>query len=238
MYRIFKLNEAEDDEEIIDNIEDTEEANEELQDTVADEENQEENPVEEDNLLDNQLNELRDVLVDLDLNLYRIASKEDPNNVIYIVGKVAENSNDVLMLVDNKPEEINNEIELDTPIADDIKTDEVLEDDEEVTEPTEEDTIEDTIEDENRFDFVVLPKSFDEINKLNPRYGEDLTPDHEAIMDYLMNCLIEVNPEAAEELQNQDEEVPEEVADDNSIETPINVDVDEDLGEEDLEDED
>lgn len=238
MYRIFKLNEAEDDEEIIDNIEDTEEANEELQDTIADEENQEENPVEEDNLLDNQLNELRDVLVDLDLNLYRIASKEDPNNVIYIVGKVAENSNDVLMLVDNKPEEINNEIELDTPIADDIKTDEVLEDDEEVTEPTEEDTIEDTIEDENRFDFVVLPKSFDEINKLNPRYGEDLTPDHEAIMDYLMNCLIEVNPEAAEELQNQDEEVPEEVADDNSIETPINVDVDEDLGEEDLEDED
>ena len=234
MYRIFKLNEAEDDEEIIDNIEDTEEANEELQDTVADEENQEENPVEENNLLDNQLNELRDVLVDLDLNLYRIASKEDPNNVIYIIGKVAENSNDVLMLVDNKPEEINNEIELDTPIADDIKTDEVLEDDEEVTEPTEEDTT----EDENRFDFVVLPKSFDEINKLNPRYGEDLTPDHEAIMDYLMNCLIEVNPEAAEELQNQDEEVPEEVADDNSIETPIDIDVDENIGEEDLEDED
>lgn len=234
MYRIFKLNEAEDDEEIIDNIEDTEEANEELQDTVADEENQEENPVEEDNLLDNQLNELRDVLVDLDLNLYRIASKEDPNNVIYIIGKVAENSNDVLMLVDNKPEEINNEVELDTPIADDIKTDEVLEDDEEVTEPTEEDTI----EDENRFDFVVLPKSFDEINKLNPRYGEDLTPDHEAIMDYLMNCLIEVNPEAAEELQNQDEDTPEEIADDNSLETPIDIDVDEDIGEEDLEDED
>lgn len=234
MYRIFKLNEAEDDEEIIDNIEDTEEANEELQDTVADEENQEENPVEEDNLLDNQLNELRDVLVDLDLNLYRIASKEDPNNVIYIIGKVAENSNDVLMLVDNKLEEINNEIELDTPIADDIKTDEVLEDDEEVTEPTEEDTT----EDENRFDFVVLPKSFDEINKLNPRYGEDLTPDHEAIMDYLMNCLIEVNPEAAEELQNQDEDTPEEIADDNSLETPIDIDVDEDIGEEDLEDED
>lgn len=233
MYRIFKLNEAEDDEEIIDNIKDTEEANEELQDTVADEENQEENPVEEDNLLDNQLNELRDVLVDLDLNLYRIASKEDPNNVIYIIGKVAENSNDVLMLVDNKPEEINNEIELDTPIADDIKTDEVLEDGEEVTKPTE-----DTTEDENRFDFVVLPKSFDEINKLNPRYGEDLTPDHEAIMDYLMNCLIEVNPEAAEELQNQDENTPEEIADDNSLETPIDIDVDEDIGEEDLEDED
>ena len=234
MYRIFRLNEAEDDEEIIDNIEDTEEANEELQDTIADEENQEENPVEENNLLDNQLNELRDVLVDLDLNLYRIASKEDPNNVIYIIGKVAENSNDVLMLVDNKPEEINNEIELDTPIADDIKTDEVLEDDEEVTEPTEEDTT----EDENRFDFVVLPKSFDEINKLNPRYGEDLTPDHEAIMDYLMNCLIEVNPEAAEELQNQDEDTPEEIADDNSLEAPVDIDVDEDIGEEDLEDED
>ena len=77
------------------------------------------------------------------------------------------------------------------------------------------------------FDFIVLPKSFDEINKLNPRYGEDITPDHEAIMDYLMNCLIEINPEAAEELQAEDNEdlpIPTE-----DIEIP---------GEEDLEDED
>lgn len=227
MYRIFKLNEAaEDEEEILDNIEDTEEANEELQDTIDDEENQEENPVEEDSVLDDQLNELRDVLVDLDLNLYRIASKENSNNVIYIIGKVAENSEDVLMLVDNKPEEINNDVEIEKPIAQDIK--EESEEDEELDNET---------EDENRFDFVVLPKSFDEINKLNPRYGEELNPDHEAIMDYLMNCLIEINPEAAEELQNK-EENPEDIADENSIETPIDIDIDEELGEEDLKDED
>lgn len=232
MYRIFKLNEAaEDEEEILDNIEDTEEANEELQDTIDDEENQEENPVEEDSVLDDQLNELRDVLVDLDLNLYRIASKENSNNVIYIIGKVAENSEDVLMLVDNKPEEINNDVEIEKPIAQDIK-----EESDEV-DNVEDVEIETDDEDENRFDFVVLPKSFDEINKLNPRYGEELNPDHEAIMDYLMNCLIEINPEAAEELQNK-EENSEDIADENSIETPIDIDIDEELGEEDLKDED
>lgn len=201
------LQEAAEDEvqEDIDNLE----ANEELQDTVDSEENQDENPVKEDSVLDTQLNELREVLVDLDLNLYRIASKEDTNNVIYIIGKVAEDNNDTLMLIDNKPENINKD------------------DDNTSSEPIKEvsdDTEDHKSELENRFDFIVLPKSFEEINKLSPRYGKDLTPDHDAIMEYLMNCLIEINPEATEELQKEEpiEELPTE---------PIE-------GEEDLKDED
>lgn len=204
------LQEAAEDEiqEDIDNLE----ANEELQDTVDSEENQDENPVKEDSVLDTQLNELREVLVDLDLNLYRIASKEDTNNVIYIIGKVAEDNNDTLMLIDNKPENINKD--------DDNTSSEPIK---EVSDDTT-DTEDHKSELENRFDFIVLPKSFEEINKLSPRYGKDLTPDHDAIMEYLMNCLIEINPEAAEELQKEEpiEELPTE---------PIE-------GEEDLKDED
>lgn len=223
------LQEAEEDE--IPETEDTEEK-EEIEDTIDSEENQEENPVEEETELDRELNELREVLVDLDLNLYQITSKEDKNNTIYIIGKVAEDSNDTLMLVDNKPEEINN----DTPEGiEPIGDTEVPVENDEV--PMEEQSEEDKKSElEQRFDFVVLPRTFDEINKLNPRYGEDITPDHEAIMQYLMNCLIETNPEAAEELQKPEE--PEETpikepgkSEEELPEEPIE-------GEEDLKDED
>lgn len=195
------------------NLTEDEEDQEEMEDIVDSEEDQEENPIEEQTTLDTQLNELREILVDLDLNLYQIISKENKNNIIYIIGKVADNSNDILMLVDTKPEEINNEIEPEEPLIDKVELDDSEEP--EVEKPKEE-------KDEQRFDFVVLPKVFDEINKLNPRYGDDLNPDHEAIIDYLMNCLVEINPEAAEELQKEKEEIPTE-------EIP---------GEEDLEDED
>lgn len=216
------LTEDEDDlEKVEDKVEDNLEAQENLEDTIDSEENQEENPVEEETDLDKQLNELRDILIDLDLNLYQITSKDDLNNSIYIIGKVADNSDDVLMLVDTKPEEINNDIELEEPIINDIE-----EDDEEI-EPSEEKE-DNKSELEQRFDFVTLPKSFEEINKLNPRYGADLTPDHEAIVEYLMNCLIEINPEAAEELQK--EEPSEEIAEPTEIEDEIDV-------EEELEDE-
>ena len=194
------------------NLTEDEEDQEEIEDIVDSEEDQEENPIEEQTTLDTQLDELREILVDLDLNLYQIISKEDKNNIIYIIGKVADNSNDILMLVDTKPEEINNEIEPEEPLIDKVELDDSEEP--EVEEPEE--------KDEQRFDFVVLPKVFDEINKLNPRYGDDLNPDHEAIIDYLMNCLVEINPEAAEELQKEKEEISTE-------EIP---------GEEDLEDED
>lgn len=217
----------EDEEELLQDIEDTEE---EIEDTLNSEEDQEENPVEEDeSTLDTQLDELRDILVDLDLNLYQVASKENPNNVIYIVGKVAENSNDVLMLIDTKPEELN-EPEEENPIIDDVETDEVIEDSEVPEEkPEEEET-----ENEERYDFIKIPASFDEINKLSPRYGEEITPDHESLVEYLMNCLIEVNPEAAEELQS--EETPEEVTDLPGDTEDINLDIDID-GEEDKDNE-
>lgn len=179
-------------------------AQEDLDDVVDDEENQTENPVEEKSELDKDLDELREVLVDLDLSLYRISSKEDPNNVIYIIGKVAENSNDTLMLIDTKPEEPKEDEAL-KPIADKVVNDEESDEDDEESDEDKKEEL------KSRFDFIVLPKSFDEINKLNPRYGEDITPDHEAIMDYLMNCLIEENPKAAEELQKDDTENLEDV---------------------------
>ena len=242
MYRILKLNESEkltediekDKEEAAEQVQDDIDANEELEDIIDSEENQEENPIEEESELDKKLDELREVLVDLDLNLYRVASKEDLNNVIYIIGKVAEETNDTLMLIDTKPQEpMENDIDLEEPIIDNIEVEESEEDgedkedkeDKEVEVTSNEEVLETP---EQRFDFVVLPKSFDEINKLNPRYGEDITPDHEAIMDYLMNCLIEINPEAAEEIQ----------ADKETEDLPIPDENLEISGEEDLEDED
>ena len=38
--------------------------------------------------LDNELSELRDILPDIDLNLYQIISKENPNDIFYIIGKI------------------------------------------------------------------------------------------------------------------------------------------------------
>ena len=342
------LTEAEDDEEledIKDDVKEDLENQEELEDTIDSEEDQEENPVEEESELDTKLNELRDILVDLDLNLYQITDKEDLNNSVYIIGKVAEDSDDVLMLVDTKPEEVNSEeVPEEEPIIDKIDTDNDLEEsalkeskenkltweqfeeamtnaskegknikgvivfkpesfDKEYSEESrsyevssdnkywdgsklgsslfgycldgtdqgarldwymkavpedglgkrwivdycylEDDTIneaedieipKETEEDEHkteleqRFDFVKLPNSFEELNKLNPRYGEELTPDHESIVEYLMNCLIEKNPEAAEELQNN-EETPIESNEDIDLNIDIN-------GEEDLNNED
>ena len=213
MYRILKLTEAED--ETLDNIKDTAEAKEDLDSIIDQEQNQDENPAETDDLLDQQLDESRDILVDLDLNLYRIADKEDINNPIYIIGKVADNSSDTLMLVDTKPVEDTEDIEK-TPLADEIT----------------EDSTESDISD--RFDFVTLPLSFAEINKLNPRWGEGLTPNHEDIVEYLMNCLIEKDPKAAEELKDDedDQEVPQD------LDNIDNIPAEENDREEDLDNED
>lgn len=222
MYRILKLTEAED--KTLDNIEDTAEAKEDLDSIIDQEQNQDENPAETDDLLDQQLDELREILVDLDLNLYRIADKEDINNPIYIIGKVADNSSDTLMLVDTKPVEDTEDIEK-TPLAD-----EITEDSTESDEPTE--NTESDISD--RFDFVTLPLSFAEINKLNPRWGEGLTPNHEDIVEYLMNCLIEKDPKAAEELKDDedDQEVPQD------LDNIDNIPAEENDREEDLDNED
>lgn len=219
-----KLTEDSDEEEIEQNIEDTAEAKEDLDSIIDQEQNQDENPAEIDDLLDQQLDELREILVDLDLNLYRIADKEDINNPIYIIGKVADNSSDTLMLVDTKPVEDTEDIEK-TPLAD-----EITEDSTESDEPTE--NTESDISD--RFDFVTLPLSFAEINKLNPRWGEGLTPNHEDIVEYLMNCLIEKDPKAAEELKDDedDQEVPQD------LDNIDNIPAEENDREEDLDNED
>lgn len=229
------LTEADEDEEELEDIQDDVkedlENQKELEDTIDSEEDQEENPVEEESELDTQLNELRDILVDLDLKLYQITDKEDLNNSVYIIGKVADDSNDVLMLVDTKPEEVNSEeIPDEEPIINNVDVDTDIEEDEEVeVEDTEKET-----ELEQRFDFVKLPNSFEEVNKLNPRYGEGLTPDHEAITEYLMNCLVEMNPEAAEELQKEEE--PEETPmEEPDYDVDLGIDIE---GEEDLDSED
>lgn len=180
--------------------EDLEDAREDAEDTIDSEVDQEENPVNEESELDKDLDELREILPDLDLKLYRIASKEDSNNVIYIIGKVSDNNDNVLMLVDKNTDSQENKPE-DKPLSSNIDNKDKKE-----KEPDNEPDVPDNTENKDRFDFVKLPQSFNEINKLNPRYGEDLTPDHQAIMDYLMNCLIEINPDAAEELQQEEPE--------------------------------
>lgn len=168
---------------------------------------------EENSTLDKQLDELRDILPDLDLNLYQVTSKENPNSSFYFIGKVADDSNKVLMLVDNKPVENDDE---NLPI-------EVEEDDSNI-EPVDGDETSEDEEEDNRFDFVIVPDKFDDFTKLNPRYGDELNPDHDAIMDYLMKCLVEVNPEKAQELNQDDAE---------DIDTDVNIDMPENLEDED-----
>lgn len=168
---------------------------------------------EENSTLDKQLDELRDILPDLDLNLYQVTSKENPNSSFYFIGKVADDSNKVLMLVDNKPVENDDE---NLPI-------EVEEDDSNIELVDGDETSKDEEED-NRFDFVIVPDKFDDFTKLNPRYGDELNPDHDAVMDYLMKCLVEVNPEKAQELNQDDAE---------DIDTDVNIDMPENLEDED-----
>lgn len=169
---------------------------------------------EENSTLDKQLDELRDILPDLDLNLYQVTSKENPNSSFYFIGKVADDSNKVLMLVDNKPVENDDE---NLPI-------EVEEDDDSNIEPVENDETSEDEEEDNRFDFVIVPDKFDDFTKLNPRYGDELNPDHDAVMDYLMKCLVEVNPEKAQDLNQDDAE---------DVDTDVNIDIPENLEDED-----
>lgn len=200
-----KLTEAPIDDEIQDELEDQseekekqediEDAEENQEETVDSEENQEENPVEEESLLDTQLDEIRDILIDLDdIRLYKIVSQD--KDEFYILGKVSDNSDDVEMLVDTQPIDFEGKEETDEEITpEEIK---------------------------QKFQFVTLPLQYDQIKDMNPKYGEDLETNHEEIMNYLMNLLIEQNPEAAEEHKTENkvnieepvddyEEIPEEI---------------------------
>lgn len=213
------LVEAEDDEEELEDIEKAEETEEDLEDTVDSEEDQEENPVEEESTLDQQLDEIREVLVDLDLRLYKIMNNEEE---FYIIGRLDPISNQVEMLVDTQPADtMNVNIEPDGSET----AEKTLKDSEETNLPDKD------IDIATRFDYIKLPVKFEQIKDMFPRYGEDLTPDHEAIMEYLMNLLIEQNPRAAKE---RAEETPEEeVAIDDEV-----VAQEEIPGEEEIEDED
>lgn len=156
---------------------------------------------EESNSLDNQLADLREVLPDLDLNLYQVIDKEDTNKVFYFIGKVAEDSDDLLMLIDNNPSnDIDEPSNIDNKLPEDEDVDEEindLEDDTEIqNQPLEDES------NEERFDFIKVPLKYEDFITLNPRYGNDINPDHEAIMEYLMKCLVEENPERAEELSD------------------------------------
>lgn len=195
-----KLNESDEEKEELEDIEQAEETEEDLEDTVDSEEGQEENPVEEESTLDQQLDEIREVLVDLDLRLYKIMNNEEE---FYIIGRLDPMSNQVEMLVDTQPADtMNVSIEPDGSET----AEQTLKDSEETNLPDKD------IDIATRFDYIKLPTKFEQIKDMFPRYGEDLTPDHEAIMEYLMNLLIEQNPRAAkeraEEQEDNDEEIP------------------------------
>lgn len=187
-----KLTEAPIDDEIQDELEDQseeEEKEEEIEDakenqeeTIDSEEDQEENPIEEESLLDTQLDELRDILVDLDdIRLYKIVSQD--YDEFYILGKVSDNSDDVEMLVDTQPINFEGKEDSNEEInPEDLK---------------------------QKFQFVTLPLQFDQIKDMNPKYGEDLEPNHDEIVSYLMNLLVEQNPEAAEEHKEDKVEIKE-----------------------------
>lgn len=194
------LAESDEEKEELEDIEQAEETEEDLEDTVDSEEDQEENPVEEESTLDKQLDEIREVLVDLDLRLYKIMNNEEE---FYIIGRLDPISNQVEMLVDTQPADtMNVNIEPDGSET----AEQTLKDSEETNLPDKD------IDIATRFDYIKLPVKFEQIKDMFPRYGEGLTPDHEAIMEYLMNLLIEQNPRAAkeraEEQEDNDEEIP------------------------------
>lgn len=160
-----KLKEADedlpDDELSDEEVED--QAQEDLSDTIEDDiEN-------EDYAVDKDLDDLRDVLVDLDWKLYML-TQGGKDDVCYIIGRI--NGEDTEMLISSPN-------------------------------PT---------MDEQSFDWIELPLSYNTVLSYGTVYGkkdengEDIRPNHEAIMDYLMSSLEEVDPDKYEELQNDSDD--------------------------------
>ena len=163
-----KLKEADedlpDDELSDEEVED--QAQEDLSDTIEDDvEN-------EDYAVDKDLDELRDVLVDLDWKLLML-TQGGKDDVCYIIGRI--NGEDTEMLVSNPN-------------------------------PT---------TGEQSFDWVELPLNYNSVISYDTVYGrkdengDDIVPNHEAIMDYLMSSLEETDPDKYEELQNDSNETEE-----------------------------
>ena len=160
---------------------------EEIADELQDETGAEEE--EESVALDEQLADLREVLPDLDLNLYQVTNKEDTNKIFYFIGKVAKDSDDVLMLVDANPTD-----KKENNIINEIPKDD--------TENVSEDGS-DKSDIEEKFDFIKIPDKYDTLATMSPRYGDELNPNHEEVMEYLMGCLIKKDPERAKELSSE-----------------------------------
>ena len=150
------------DEELSDeDVED--QAQEDLSDTIEDDvEN-------EDYAVDKDLDELRDVLVDLGWKLLML-TQGDKDDICYIIGRI--NGDDTEMLVSSPN-------------------------------PTTE---------EQSFDWIELPLNYNSVISYDTVYGrkdengDDIVPNHEAIMDYLMSSLEETDPDKFEELQNNSSE--------------------------------
>ena len=175
------LKEAEEpeDEETAEEIEQQNEIEDNAEETVDSEDDQDENPIEEESDLDKELDEIRNILVDLDdIRLYKIVGDDDE---FYILGKVSDSSNDVEMLVDTQPADVYDNPE---ESGNEIVPQEQI---------------------EAKFQFVTLPKKIDMIKDMYPKYGKELNPRHEELISYLTNLLIEQNPEAAEELNNEED---------------------------------
>ena len=193
---------------------------EEIADDMQDETGAEEE--EKDSQLDAQLEDLREVLPDLDLNLYQVTNKEDTNKIFYFIGKVADDSNDILMLVDKNPSEDDEEPSViinEIPLEDNSNEVDDLED----TEVENQTNTEDDESKEERFDFVKIPRRYDDLATMSPRYGDELNPNHEDIMEYLMRCLVKVNPNRAEEINSEKD------IDDGDAKIPLDPDVQADI---------
>lgn len=220
----LKLIETDEDFENTENTEEIaqdEENTAELEDVVDEEKTED-----DETLVDSKLNELREILPDLNLSLYRIANNE--KDIYYIIGKLDDDGESILMLTERNPEK-------DTETTEPIKTkdaDEVIQNEDEDEEVEKVDvSMSDEIEDINKeYEFVTLPYELDNVLKLAPIYSnndENKLPNHDKLMDYLMQQLIEIDPDKAEEIKSgkdvedeievADEEIPDEEIIDNVI---------------------
>lgn len=139
------------------------------------------------------------------LDYIKLLGDEDE---FYILGKVSDHSNDVEMLVDTQPADVYDNPE-DSGMSLDKTQDDIDINSNESKENDSDDNLDvpevDSEEIKTKYDFVPLPKKMDMIKDMYPKYGEDLNPKHEELIEYLMNLLIEQNPEAAEEVGNDED---------------------------------
>lgn len=183
MYRVLKLNEATDDEEVdvdvnLDDenlpVDDTEMTNAEVEDEAQDDlDDAIDDDIEnEEYAMDKDLDDLRDVLVDLDWKLYMI-TQGDEDDVYYIIGRINGDTTEMLVSKDN---------------------------------PTTDEMTFDWIELPLSFDQVI---SGDLVYGKKDEDGNPIRPNHDAIMDFLMTSLEDEDPEKAEEVKEKLDEPDE-----------------------------